>query len=187
MTNEIKLVKDVFKDYDEKGHMLECQVINVSLLKKSNKLIIDLKSINKIQIGEKLAFEFYLKNKFRVQDVEINIDVEEQKVQKGTKDKKENEDTLSNVIIGNRNARITDKIIKVKDVGADTGKVTITGKVIKKDIRELKTGKFLFMLNVYDGTSTITCKAFVEAKDKDKILEKLKFYSKNNSCWKCTI
>ena len=173
MTNEIKLVKDVFKDYDEKGHILECQVINVSLLKKSNKLIIDLKSINKIQIGEKLAFEFYLKNKFRVQEVEINIDVEEQKAQKNTKDKKENEDTLSNVIIGNRNARITDKIIKVKDVGADTGKVTITGKVIKKDIRELKTGKFLFMLNVYDGTSTITCKAFVEAKDKEKVLEKL--------------
>ncbi len=175
MTEEIKLVKDVFKDYDEKGHILECQIIKVSLLKKSNKLIIELKSNNNIQIGEKLAFEFYLKNKFRVQEVELNIDVNEQKNKKDIKELKsaETEDVTSNVIIGNKKARITDKIIKVKDVAVDTGKVTILGKVIKKDIRELKTGKFLFMLNVYDGTSTITCKAFVEAKDKDKVLDRI--------------
>ncbi len=175
MTNEVKQVKDVFKDYDEKGHILECQIINVSLLKKSNKLVIELKSAYKIQIGEQLAFEFYLKNKFRVQDVEIKIEVQEQKSQKNVKSSTEKEslEEKTDVIVGSKRTKIVDKIIKVKDVGIDSGKVTIVGKVIKKDIRELKTGKFLLILDVYDGSSTITCKVFVEAKDKDKVMERI--------------
>ncbi len=74
MTNEAKLVRQVFKDYESRGKILDCEIVNVSLFKKSNKLDIDLKSNDKIQIGEKLAFEYYLKSKFRVQDVKFNIE-----------------------------------------------------------------------------------------------------------------
>jgi len=79
MANEAKKVKDVFKDYEEKGKIIECEIVNVNIFKKSNKLSIELKSENKIQIGERLAFEFYLKSKFRVQDVETKINFEEVK------------------------------------------------------------------------------------------------------------
>lgn len=177
MTNEAKKVKDVFKDYEAKGNILECEIANVSIFKKSNKLVIDLKSTNKIQIGEKLAFEFYLKSKFRVQEVEINIDVHETKTQKAVKNVKEDEEEKQEeytpIIIGSKKAKITDKIVKVKDINMDSGKVVICGKVIKQEIKELKSGKFLLMINVYDGTCTITCKAFIEPEVKDKVLDRI--------------
>ena len=172
MTNEAKLVKDVFKDYDSKGNILNCIIINVSIFKKSNKLVIDLKSDKKIQIGEKLEFEYYLKSKFRVEEVQINIDEEEKTTVKTEKtDNKVEED--SPIIIGNKKAKITDKTIKIKDINIDTGRVAISGKIIKQDLRELKTGNFLLSLNVFDGSSTITCKFFINKEDKDKVVEKI--------------
>ena len=177
MTNEAKKVKDVFKDYEANGNIQECEIVNVSIFKKSNKLVIDLKSANKIQIGEKLAFEFYLKSKFRVQDVEINVDVHETKTHKQTKNSTENgeekQEEYTPVIIGNKKAKITDKVVKVKDINMDSGKVVICGKIIKQELKELKSGKFLLMINVYDGSCTITCKAFIEPDVKDKVLDRI--------------
>ena len=177
MTNEAKKVKDVFKDYEANGNIQECEIVNVSIFKKSNKLVIDLKSTNKIQIGEKLAFEFYLKSKFRVQEVEINIDVHETKTHKeaknATEEGTEKQEEYNPIIIGSKKAKITDKIVKVKDVNMDSGKVVICGKIIKQELKELKSGKFLLMINVYDGSCTITCKAFIEPDVKDKVLDRI--------------
>ena len=102
MTNEVKKVKDVFKDYEEKGKITECEIVSVNIFKKSNKLVIELKSNDKIQIGERLAFEFYLKSKFRVQDVETKIDFEEVKQTSKGKDtdgKETKEEIVTPVII----------------------------------------------------------------------------------------
>ena len=65
------------------------------------------------------------------------------------------------VIIG-RSANIKEQIVKIKDLTADYGKVALEGKVISTDSRELKNGKTLAMFNLYDGTSTITCKSFID-------------------------
>ncbi len=176
MTNETKKVKDVFKDYETNGNILECDILNISMFKKSNKLAIELKSSKKIQIGEKLAFEFYLKSKFRVQDVDIQIDVQETKAPskgKQNKDEKDEQEEVTPVIIGNKKAKITDKIVKVKDINMDSGKVVICGKIIKQEVKELKSGKFLLMMNVFDGSCTIVCKAFLEADVKDKVLNRI--------------
>lgn len=140
MTNDIKLVKDVFKDYDSKGDILNCQIVNVSIYKKSSKLVIDLKSQTNIQIGEKLAFEYYLKSRFRVNEAMINI--EESVPSNTTKAKKSDNDTEednSPIIIGNKKMKFSDKIIKVKDINMDSGRVTICGKIIKEELKELKT------------------------------------------------
>ena len=173
---EAKKVKDVFKDYETKGSIPECEIINVSIFKKSSKIVIELKSSKKIQLGEKLEFEFYLKSKFRVQEAELKVDFQEAKKEtnnseEGKKATKQELDTP--IIIGNKKAKITDKIVKVKDVNMDSGKVVICGEVIKKEFKELKSGKFLLMANVYDGSSTITCKAFIEADDKNRIEERI--------------
>ncbi len=171
MTNEAKLVKDVFRDYESRGNILNAEILNINMFKKTNKLEIDLKSSKKIQLGEKLEFEFYLKSKFRVQDVEIKIDVQEEKVVKKSKNGEEKEEIVdtSPIIIGNKKAKITDRIVKVKDIGMDSGKVVICGEIIKQEFKELKSGKFLLMINVYDGSSTITCKSFIEADVKDTV------------------
>jgi len=79
------------------------------------------------------------------------------------------------VIIG-RSANIKEQIVKIKDLTADYGKVALEGKVISTDSRELKNGKTLAMFNLYDGTSTITCKSFIDPtkQDLEGILKRIK-------------
>ena len=76
------------------------------------------------------------------------------------------------LILG-RNANIKDTIVKVADISIDSGKIALEGEIINTDSRELKSGKFLVMFDLYDGTSTITCKAFVEAEKAKIVLARL--------------
>ena len=289
-----KTVKDVFKDF-EKGHgLLDAEIENVNLYKKTNKLEIDLKSSKKINIGEIYYFEEYLKNQFKIGTVDIkfnygnteientleedwdiiskylsknfpliktiltdskieqvgttayivlksanseflhsyNIDKvleeiilklynvkfkvkykeeveddykEKQKQYLEDLNKAETQTIIANnkanveflktekqeaikeaaetnkleadnpVIIG-RSANIKEQVVKIKDLTSDYGKVALEGKVISTDSRELKNGKTLAMFNLYDGTSTITCKSFIDPtkQDLDGILKRIK-------------
>ena len=81
--------------------------------------------------------------------------------------KKDIKDDEKNPLIYGRNANIKEPLIKVIDISRDSGRISVFGEVLTIDARELKTGKFLVIFDVYDGSSTITCKAFVE-KDKAK-------------------
>lgn len=84
----------------------------------------------------------------------------------------EEREEITPLILG-RNQNIKDPLVKVIDISIDSGKISLEGEVINTDSRELKTGKFLFMFDLYDGTSTITCKAFIEK-------EKFKDVSRKN-------
>jgi len=173
MTNETKLVKQVFKDYETRGKIPECEIANVSIFKKTNKLVIELKSKEKIQLGERLEFEYYLKSRFRVQEVELNIEeAVQEKKEKATK-KGEKQVEYTPMIVGNKKAKIPERIIKIKDINMDIGKVVICGKIIKKEIKQIKTGNYILMLNVFDGSSTITCKTFIDADDKDVVMARI--------------
>ena len=78
-------------------------------------------------------------------------------------------------LIYGRNANIKDNIIKVKELTVDDGKVAIAGEIINTDSRDLKSGKVLITFDVYDGSSTITCKLFAkDAEDAKKILGRFK-------------
>ena len=77
-------------------------------------------------------------------------------------------------LIYGRNANIKETLIKVIDVSIDSGKISIDGEVLNVDSRELKTGKFLVIFDVYDGSSTITCKAFVEKEKAKPVIGRLK-------------
>ena len=141
MGNELKKVKDVFKDYETKGNILECEIVNVNIYKKTSKIAIDLKSSNKIQIGEKLAFEFYLKSKFRVEEAEINIDLYEEKNTKKTKNQNndgEKYEEVTPIIIGSKRVKITSKPMKIKDIEMDSGKVVICRKDYKTRTKRIK-------------------------------------------------
>ena len=69
-----------------------------------------------------------------------------------------------------------DKIIKIEDIGMDTTDVNLVGEIVNvPDPTELKkTGKFLFSFDVYDGTTTVTCKAFVTPEKKGDVSKRLK-------------
>ena len=85
----------------------------------------------------------------------------------------EGEEEISPLIYG-RNANIKEPLIKVIDVSVDSGKISIDGEIINIDSRELKTGKFLVIFDVYDGSSTITCKVFVEKEKVKNVMGRLK-------------
>ena len=76
------------------------------------------------------------------------------------------EDENTPLILG-KSLNIEETLVKIEDLGVDDGKVALQGEVIYSEDRTLKSGKTLFSFDLYDGTSTITCKAFLE-KDKAK-------------------
>ncbi len=68
---------------------------------------------------------------------------------------------------------ITDTFVKVEDLGVDDGKIALQGEVIFTEDRTLKSGKTLFSFDVYDGTSTITCKAFLDKEKAKRIMKRI--------------
>ena len=90
---------------------------------------------------------------------------------KNTDEEKEPEETNPDKIYGRYNPKDSLPITKIEDIGMDTTNIKIFGEVVNvPDPTELKkTGKFLYSFDVYDGTSTITCKIFVMPDKKDWI------------------
>lgn len=80
----------------------------------------------------------------------------------------EQEDTP--LILG-ATTNLTDPLVKVEDLGVEDGRISLQGEVIFSEDRTLKSGKTLFSFDLYDGTSTITCKAFL---DKEKAKRTMK-------------
>ena len=77
------------------------------------------------------------------------------------------------IILGNTE-NITEPLVKVQDLGVDDGKVALQGEVIYSEDRALKSGKTLFSFDLYDGTSTITCKAFLNKDSAKRIMKRIK-------------
>ena len=78
-------------------------------------------------------------------------------------------------LICGRNPNLRTNIIKVVDISPDDDMAAISGEILGGSIeeKELKSGKFLISFNVYDGTSTITCKVFAKPEEKQKIVTRL--------------
>ena len=182
MANEMKRVAEVFNEFEEKNNIMKAKIANITMCKKTGELTILLKSDIKIQMGEILSFEIYLKEKFRVAKATINIEYvsnSQEKAEKAQKDEVQEEkieepQEVTPIIIGSKRAKINERMIKVKDVTADSGKVAVSGRVIKTEERELRNGKTLYSFDVYDGSSTITCKSFVEPEKLEGVRDRIK-------------
>ena len=79
---------------------------------------------------------------------------------------KPEEDESTPLILGT-SQNIQEKLTTVQELSADDGRVALQGEVIFMEQRELKSGKLLLIFDFYDGTSTLTCKAFLN-KDQSK-------------------
>ena len=66
-----------------------------------------------------------------------------------------------NYIMG-KPSRAKERIIKIKDITANDGRVTIEGRIINCECRETRSGKGMIIIDLYDGTGTITCKSFAK-------------------------
>ena len=71
-------------------------------------------------------------------------------------------------------SKAKEKKMKIKDISANDGKVTLEGRIVTKEIRETKSGKGMLIIDLYDGTGTITCKSFAkDMTEGNQIMEKL--------------
>lgn len=102
-----------------------------------------------------------------------NVEVGSISAQEEQNETKEEPEEKTPLILG-RNANIKDTLVKISDISIDSGKIAIEGEIINIDSRQLKSGKFLVMFDLYDGTSTITCKAFVEEEKTPIVMLRLK-------------
>ena len=82
----------------------------------------------------------------------------------------EEEDTP--LILG-KTMNITAPLTKVSELGPEDGAVSLDGEIIFMEDRTLKSGKTLLSFDLYDGSSTMTCKAFLEKDKAKKIIKRI--------------
>ncbi len=88
-----------------------------------------------------------------------------------TESKSKNTDFTNSIFLGGNTIGIitgkpfSDSIMKISEVTPDSGKVAIAGEVFRTESRELKSGKFIYIFDVTDYTSSVTVKMFIEKKD----------------------
>ena len=88
--------------------------------------------------------------------------------------KKEDVEEEETPLILGFNQNVGEKITKITDLGPEDGKVVLKGEVLNMEPRELKSGKTLLSFDLYDGTSTLTCKAFLNKDQAKKVPKRLK-------------
>lgn len=77
-------------------------------------------------------------------------------------------------LIYGKSLKLKEQLVKVIELSIDSGKVQLDGEILNIDSRELKSGKVLVMFDLYDGSSTITCKVFSEGDKSKELIGKLK-------------
>ena len=155
----------------------------------------------KVNLYENISKEEKLQNEERVKRAEklavekameaignIEEKVEESKTKKKEKTTSENnvktnqeqpvqiqsdEEENTPLILG-RNLNIKENLVKIIDLTVDDGRVALEGEVLNIDSRELKSGKTLLSFDLYDGTSTLTCKAFLQPENAKKVIGRVK-------------
>lgn len=77
------------------------------------------------------------------------------------------------LILGS-NANIKDSIIKIIDITPDEGRIAIEGEISNIEAKQLRSGKALISFDLYDGTSSMTCKSFIKQGEDINVLSRLK-------------
>jgi len=67
-----------------------------------------------------------------------------------------------------------DTLVKIIDITPDEGRIAIEGEISDLDAKELRSGKTLISFDIYDGTSSMTCKSFLKADEDGEVLTRLK-------------
>ena len=167
VTCEAKITKSgkaliVFDLYDGTG-ILTCK--SFSTPEESGDIVEKIKNAKAIKVTGKAGLDTYEGDITVITNQIVEVDIEVPELPE------EDEDTP--LILG-RNINIKAPLVKVADLGADDGTVSLKGEVIFMEDRELKSGKTLLSFDLYDGSSTMTCKAFLDKNNSKKIIGRIK-------------
>lgn len=78
----------------------------------------------------------------------------------------------ADLILG-RTSAIKDRVIKITDITQDEGRIAIEGEISNIEPRELKSGKTMISFDLYDGSSSMTCKCFCDPGENVEVLSRL--------------
>ncbi|MGD9567467.1 MAG: DNA polymerase III subunit alpha [Sedimentibacter sp.] len=93
--------------------------------------------------------------------------------QKKQNNNDENNKTKNPMLIMGRSTNIKDTIVKITDLTPDEGKIALDGELSNIEAKELRSGKTLISFDLYDGTSSITCKCFCKEGENTEVLSRL--------------
>ena len=68
-----KYIKEVFEDYNKQSNIIDAQIENINLYKKTNRLQINVASLKQINLTEIEDFENYLVDRFKVSKAIISV------------------------------------------------------------------------------------------------------------------
>ncbi len=159
---KIKFVENIseekLKEYQAHLESLEEQVVNIA-------------KAEMVEAAENKKSEKKVSSATNENNNPTNV---EQGVTKSVESNNEKaEENTTNPVIYGRVGKMGDPLVKVADLTIDSGKVMIDGEILATETRELKSGKILAMFNLFDGSSTITCKVFLEAEKSKAILKRM--------------
>ena len=95
-------------------------------------------------------------------------------IQSDSQSSEEEEDTP---LIYGRSMNIRSDLTKIADISVDTDKVCLDGEIVRiGELKELRNNneKMIFDFDLYDGTSTMTCKVFFKKEEAKKCVQRLK-------------
>ena len=133
-------------------------------IKEGNEIVEKIKNAKAIKLTGKAGLDTYAGDVTVIANTIIETDSELPELPT------EAEDTP--LIYGN-NMNITEKLVKIEDLGVDDGRVCIDGEVIGVEEKPIKNQKVILSIDIYDGTSTMTCKAFVQSEQCKKVVKRL--------------
>ena len=99
-----------------------------------------------------------------------NVNTKNEIKEEVKRDKKKDNGLL---ILG-RSANIKESVIKITDITPYEETISIAGEISNIDTRELRSGKILVSFDLYDGSSSITCKSFLKEEQFEEVLARLK-------------
>lgn len=165
-----KYIKDVFGDYEVDNNLIECEIENINLYKKTNKLQISVISKKQIKIEDIESFEKYVMNRFKVARAIIDIKYNEATIEKNIETEWKNiidyiakKEPVSRAVLNGSNVEIDNKDIKVKLAiqGADF----LLSKKFDKGLEHL-------LLNLYNENYRVIFIEELEKDYKEKLIEK---------------
>ncbi len=136
-------------------------------LNEGQKIVEKIEKAKTIKIIGKAGLDTYVNDVTVIANTIIETDADVPEIP--TEENKED----TPLILGT-SENITYPLVKVQDLGVDDGKISLQGEVIFTEDRTLKSGKTLLSFDLYDGTSTITCKAFLNKESAKKIIKRIK-------------
>ncbi|MFT8350253.1 DNA polymerase III subunit alpha [Clostridium saccharoperbutylacetonicum] len=91
-----------------------------------------------------------------------------------TDSKVEGDVKKNTLLIMGRNANIKEPVIKINDITPDEGRIALEGEISNLEAKELRSGKMLISFDLYDGTNSMTCKAFCKPGEYDEVFSRIK-------------